>query len=56
MGKPLEVSAPGSVIADIMRRFTIQLLLALDYAHYLGIIHTGNSPFFNYLYHDSNIS
>lgn len=28
---------------DIMRRFTIQLLLALDYAHDCGVIHTGRS-------------
>lgn len=27
----------------IMRRFTIQLLLALDYAHDYGVIHTGKS-------------
>ena len=32
---------------EIMRRFTIQLLLALDYAHDHGVIHTGKSA----LYH-----
>ncbi|KAI1427505.1 serine/threonine protein kinase [Xylaria sp. FL1777] len=29
---------------DVMRRFTIQLLLALDYAHDLNIIHTDIQP------------
>lgn len=28
---------------EIMRRFTIQLLLALDYAHDHGVVHTGKS-------------
>lgn len=26
---------------SVMRRFTIQLVLAVNYAHYLGVIHTG---------------
>lgn len=34
---------------DIMRRFAIQLLLALDYAHHYGVIHTGNIPCFRTL-------
>ncbi|KAI8946735.1 serine/threonine protein kinase [Xylaria longipes] len=29
---------------DVMRRLTIQLLLALDYAHYYGVIHTDIQP------------
>jgi hypothetical protein len=33
---------PGfRVPSDIMRRFTRQLLFALDYAHQSGVIHTG---------------
>ncbi|KAK8863083.1 kinase-like domain-containing protein, partial [Apiospora arundinis] len=35
----LESMIPGQV----MRRITIQLLLALDYAHYVNVIHTGKS-------------
>lgn len=30
----------------VMRKFTIQLLLALDYAHQENIIHTGTKPIF----------
>lgn len=36
----LESRVPTSV----MRRFTIQLLLAVDYAHETDIIHTGRTP------------
>ncbi len=31
--------------SSVMRRFTIQLLLALDFAHDHGVIHTGKSVF-----------
>ncbi|KAL0930689.1 serine/threonine protein kinase [Colletotrichum truncatum] len=51
---------PESMIPNqVMRRFTIQLLLALDYAHHYKVIHTGISFYF-LLYctllevHDSN--
>lgn len=34
----------GMLPTDLMKRFTVQLLCALDFAHDHGVIHTGNAP------------
>ena len=39
----------GRIPYALMRRFTIQLVRALDYAHTHGVIHTGKDACLDYL-------